>query len=85
MLDRKEIDLTAGGMLITNGRKPYVDFCIPTAELKGQSGGCRVMSMMINDTVKVETEKLLNCSSTTLPGTSDNLVHDKDGNSRQKR
>ena len=47
--------------------------------------GSRVMSMMINDTVKVETEKLLNCSSTTLPGTSDNLVHDKDGNSRQKR
>ena len=45
----------------------------------------RVMSMMINDTVKVEAEKLLNCSSTTLPGTSDNLVHDKDGNSRQKR
>ena len=36
MLDRKEIDLTAGGMLITNGRKPYVDFCIPTAELKGK-------------------------------------------------
>ena len=35
MLERKEIDLTAGGMLITNGRKPYVDFCIPTAELKG--------------------------------------------------
>ena len=35
MLEQKEIDLTAGGMLITNGRKPYVDFCIPTAELKG--------------------------------------------------
>ena len=34
MLDRKEIDLTAGGMLITNGRKPFVDFCLPTAELK---------------------------------------------------
>ena len=37
MLDRREIDLTAGGMLITNSRKPFVDFCIPTAELQGKN------------------------------------------------
>ena len=36
MLDRREIDLTAGGILMTNSRKPYVDFCIPMAELQGK-------------------------------------------------
>ena len=48
MLDRREIDLTAGGMLITNGRKPYVDFCIPTAELQGNRWPNRISPCNFN-------------------------------------